>query len=156
VLFRHGYYAQRGVASFNRRDFITRQRLQAAMAFSREIKDIKLKLNASLERSPSGGHQVAISLGIDPTKLGLNVEDGKRVGALDILVLLADDKGQVIGQNHQRANIQLKEEVYQQLLKGNGIPYGVRIETNPGVRNVHVIVYDYKADLTGRADARVF
>jgi hypothetical protein len=27
---------------------------------------------------------------------------------------------------------------------------------NPGVRQVRVIVYDYKADLTGRADARVY
>jgi len=156
VLFRHGYYAQRNVASFNRRDFITRQRMQAAVAFSREIKDIKLKLNASLERNPAGGHQVVVTLGIDPSKLGLSVEDGKRVGAVDILVILANDKGETIGQNYQRANLQLKEEVYQQLLKGNGIPYGVRIETNPGVRNVHVIVYDYKADLTGRADARVY
>jgi VWFA-related protein len=156
VVFRHGYYARRDVGSFNRRDFITNQRMQAAASFSREIKDLKLKLNASLEPNPSGGHQLVVTLGIDPTKLAITVENGKRVGSVDILVVAADERGNVLGQHYQRANIDLAEDVYQKVLKSGGIPYNARIESNPGVRNVRVIVYDYKADLVGRADARVF
>jgi hypothetical protein len=38
----------------------------------------------------------------------------------------------------------------------SGIPYNARIDINPGVRQVRLIVYDYRADLVGRADARVF
>jgi VWFA-related protein len=156
VVYRHGYYARRDVGSFNRRDFITNQRMQAAASFTREIKDIKLKLDAALGRNPSGEYQLAITLGIDPAKLALSVENGRRVGAIDILIVAADEKGQLLGQHYQRANIDLTEEVYQKLVKAGGIPYTARIATNPGVRQVRVIVYDYKADLVGRADTRVF
>lgn len=156
VVYRHGYYARRDVGSFNRRDFITNQRMQAAAGFTREIKDIKLKLDAALGRNPAGEHQLAITLGIDVAKLAISVENGKRVGSIDILIVAADDKGQLLGQHYQRANIDLTEEVYQKLLKSGGIPYNARIATNPGVRQVRVIVYDYKADLVGRADAKVF
>jgi VWFA-related protein len=156
VLYRHGYYARRDVGSFNRRDFITQQRMQAAASFSREIKDIKLKLNASLEKSPAGGYQLVVNLGIDPAKLAFTVADGKHLGVVDIYIVAADEKGQLLGQQYQRAGLDLTEEVYQKVMKSGGIPYGARIEINPGVRQVRVIVYDYKADLIGRADARVF
>ncbi len=155
VIYRHGYYARRDIGSFNRRDFITSQRLEAAAGFSREIKDIKLKLNASLGRAPSGQHQLAVALTIDPAKLSTTVENGEHLGSVDILVVAADEKGNVIGQNYQRAALKFTEEMWQKVMK-SGIPYGARMDINPGVRQVRVIVYDYRADLVGRADARVF
>jgi len=155
VLYRHGYYARRDVGSFNRRDFITQQRLEAAAGFSREIKDIKLKLNASLLRAKTGEHQLEIQLSVDPVKLATTIENGEHVGSIDILVVAADEKGNLIGQSYRRAALKFTEEMWQKVTK-SGIPYSARMEINPGVRQVRVIVYDYRADLVGRADARVF
>jgi VWFA-related protein len=154
VLYRHGYFARRDIGSFDRRTFITAQRLQAAAGFSREIKDIKLKLNAGTERV-QGQQQLVVNLNIDVAKLAMSVEKGEHVGVIDILVVAADDKGNVVGQNYQRAGLKFTEEMWQKLVK-NGIPYNARMDVNAGVRQVRVIVYDYRADLIGRADARVY
>jgi len=155
VLYRHGYYARRDVGSFNRRDFITQQRLEAAAGFTREIKDIKLKLNASLLRAKTGEHQLAIELSVDPAKLAMTIENGEHLGSIDILIVAADEKGNLIGQSYRRAALKFTEEMWLKVAK-SGIPYSSRIEINPGVRQVRAIVYDYRADLVGRADARVF
>lgn len=154
VLYRHGYYAQREVSAFNRRNFITSDRLQAAAAFRREIKDIKVSLDASLQKSERG-HQLAVKASIDAAKLGLVTIDGVRTGQLDILVMCFDEKGNVVGQNYQRADVKLTAEMYQKVSKG-GLPYGVRFDVNPGVRLVRLVVYDYKSDLVGSVDTKVF
>ena len=154
VLYRHGYFARRDIGSFDRRGFITQQRLSAAANFTHEIKDIKLKLDASTARV-EGQQQLVIKLSIDTAKLAMNVENGQHVGVVDILVLAADEKGNVVGQNYQRAGLQFAEDMWQKMVK-NGIPYSARMDVNAGVRNVRVIVYDYRADLVGRADAKVY
>jgi VWFA-related protein len=155
VLYRHGYVAESAVGSFDRRGFITRDRLQAAASFSREIDDIKVKLNADLKRQPDSTYQVMISATIDPSKLVLSVQNGEHVGAIDILVICGDQRGQIVAQDYQRAALKFTEEVWQQMKK-SGIPYKAHIEATAGTRQVRLIVYDYGADLVGRADARVF
>jgi hypothetical protein len=154
VLYRHGYYARRDVGSFDRRGFITRDRMQAAASFSRELKDIKIKMNASLQKV-GDRHQVKIEAFIDTAALALKVQDGMHVGAVDIALLFADEKGQLLGQNYQRADLKLSEEAWQKVQK-SGIPYNASVEMSAGVRNVRIVVYDYRADVVGTADRRVW
>lgn len=99
--------------------------------------------------------ELAVTLSIDPARLALPVIEGIRTGSLDILVACFDERGGGIGQNYERANVRLTVEEYQKALK-SGLPYSVRFETKAGVRKVRVVVYDYRADLIGSADASVY
>lgn len=155
ALYRRGFFAQREIGPFNRRDFITRDRIQAAAGFSREIHDIRIRLEADLVRQKGGGHELTINAAIDPSKLAFSTVAGERVGAIDILVIGADANGQVLAQHYQRATLKFNDEAWARVTKG-GVPYRARVEINPGVRQVRFIVYDYRADLVGRADRRVF
>jgi hypothetical protein len=154
VLYRHGYYARREVGGFDRRSFVTRDRLQAAAAYGRELKDIKVKMDASLQKV-GATHQLVIDAFIDPGALAMSVQNGEHLGSLDIAIVGRDANGQVVGQHYQRADLKISEEVWQKIAK-TGIPYNVRLEISAGVRQVRLMVYDYKADLVGSVDKRVW
>ena len=62
---------------------------------------------------------------------------------------------ELIGQYYQRADVRLTAENFQKAQK-SGIPYSARFDVTPGVRKVRVVVYDYRADLVGSADAAVY
>src|SRR6185295_6553466 len=53
--FRHGYYAQQQLTPFDRRTFLTYSRVTAAAIYPQDIRDIKLGLKVSFDRSPEGG-----------------------------------------------------------------------------------------------------
>jgi VWFA-related protein len=154
VLYRHGYLAEREITPFDRRSFITNDRLLAALSFSREINDIRVKLHADLKRQPDGSTQVMIDASIDPSKLALQVVDGVRTGAIDVLVVCLNDKGAGLAQSYQRVTLKFTPDVWAQIAK-SGIPYKAHLEVSPGVRQVRFIVYDYGSDLVGRQDASV-
>ena len=154
ALYRRGYYGRRDVGSFDRRGFITRDRLVAAAGFRREVKDIKVKLSASLNQTEAG-HEVSVKGSIDISRLFFNVANGMHTASLDLLVVCFNEKGATIGQHYQHANVELEEAAFQKASK-SGLPYDVRFEMSPAVRLVRLIVYDYRADLIGSADERVF
>ena len=155
ALYRRGYVARREIGSFNRREFITRDRIQAAVGFSREIHDIRVRLEADVERQKNGTTQLVINASIDPSRLVFGVINGEHVGAIDILVVGADINGQVLAQHYQRALLKFNDEAWAKVKK-DGVPYRAHVEISPGVRQVRFVVYDYRADLVGRADRRVF
>jgi hypothetical protein len=153
LYYRHGYFARRDIGPFDRRSFITRDRIEAAFRYPNQIRDIKLKLNASLQKAGTG-YEVVVNLLIDPATIATTTENGVHVGCIDIAMVFADQKGQVMGQNYQRADLKIAEENWVKMKAG--IPYNARVEINPGVRNVRVVVYDYKIDMVGSADKTVF
>jgi VWFA-related protein len=154
VLYRRGFFARRDLGSFNRREFITRDRLLATAGFRREVTDIKLKVSAKVNRSDRGA-EMALTATIDPSRLFFTTVEGKRVGSLDVLAVCFDERGNSLGQFYQRANVELTEDDYQKVVK-SGLPYSVSFDANPGVRKVRLIVFDYRADLVGSADKNVF
>ncbi len=155
VLFRHGYLAEREISPFDRRTFITNDRLIAAASFSRSIADIRIKLKADLKRQPDGTTWLVIDAAIDPSRLTLPLADGVRTGAIDVLVLAFDEKDKGLAQSYQRVTLTFDQDAWQQVNK-SWIPYKGHIEVNPSARQVRFIVYDYGADLVGRADGRVW
>jgi len=155
LLYRRGYYARTEVGSYNRREFITRDRMLAATGFRREINDLKVKLDASQQRNAAGTNEVSVRLSIDTSRVFLSLVDGRKIGSLDILAVCFDEKGQSIGQFHQRAAVDLTDEMMQKVSR-SGLPYSVKFEASPATRKVRVVVYDYRADLIGSADMRIF
>lgn len=153
VLFRHGYYGRQDLAPFDRHTFIASDRMLAAAGFSREIKDIRLKLKASLVKGQSG-YELQMQVNADPTRLAFTVANGVHVGELDVAVMGANEAGQVVGNSYQRVDLKLTEDDYQRARK-DGVPYYLRMPIGAGARTVRVIVYDYKADVIGTADANV-
>lgn len=154
VLYRRGYYARPEIGSFDRRSFITKDRLMAVAGFRRVIDDIKVKLDASIQKTPTG-HEVVAKGTINTSRLFFDLAEGRHVGSLDLLVVCFNDKDEVIGQNYQRANVDLTEDAFKAATQ-SGLPYDVRFEMSPAVRRVRLVVYDYRADLAGSADRRVF
>jgi VWFA-related protein len=155
LLYRRGYYARTEIGSYNRRDFVTRDRMLAAANFRRELTDIKLKLDASQKHNAAGVNEVSVRLSIDPSRLFLSLVDGRKVGSIDILAVCSNEKDQPIGQFYQRASIDLSDEAMEKVSR-SGLPYNVTFQASPATRKVRVVVYDYRADLVGSADVRVF
>jgi VWFA-related protein len=155
VYYRHGYFSRKEMPAFSRREFVTADRIRAAASFRREIKDIRLKVDASLSRAKDGpGYEISVDVNIDPSKLALTFVEGVHVGRISIAVFCWDEKGNALGNSLQTADLKLKDEDYKKILSA-GIPYRTRFPVNPGVRSVRVVVYDFKADLIGSADKRV-
>jgi VWFA-related protein len=154
VLFRHGYYRDQRERAFNRQIFLTGDRLIAAANFRREIKDIKLKLHASLQKREDG-LDLAVDVKIDPARLAFTAADGLHVGAVDLAVFSIDDKGENVGSYFHQADLKLPDDLYGRSQR-EGITQSLRFPAPKGVKTIRVIVYDYKADVVGRADTEVF
>lgn len=155
LLYRRGYHGKTEVGSYNRREAVTRERLGAAAGFRREVNDIRVRLDASQQKNGEGVNEVSVRLSIDTSRLFLSLENGHKIGSLDILTVCFNDKGQTIGQFYQRAGIDLTEEMLERVSRA-GLPYNVKFEAGPATRRVRIVVYDYRADLVGSADKSVF
>jgi VWFA-related protein len=154
VLSRSGYYARRDIPAFNRRDFITEQRITSALNFRRDIDDIKLKLTADVIKS-EGNWAVKVQLRIDPSKLAVPLVNGVRTGRVDIATIIADENGQILANRYDPADIKIPENTFVKV-RADWIPYVVTIPSSPAARYVRVVVYDYRADLIGRAETKVW
>jgi VWFA-related protein len=153
--YRHGYYGRKDVEGFNRREFITADRIKAAASFRREIKDIRLKVDAGLAKAREGeGYELTVDVQIDPSKLAFTFVEGFHVGRVSIAVFCFDEKGRGLSGNMETADLKLADDVYKKAMTA-GIPYKGRFAVNPGVRKLRVVVYDFKADLIGSADKSV-
>jgi VWFA-related protein len=150
VLYRSGYYPAGDAEAFSRRQQITQDRLLAAGVFRRQVNDIRLKVSAS----QSGG-QLKVDVKIDPTRLGLAVSDGVRTASLQAAVFSLDSAGNSLAADQQELTVRMTEDEFKRYQK-DGIPYTLQFPLTRGTDNIRFIVYDYGADLIGRADTRVF
>ncbi len=156
VLFRHGYYARLELLPFDRRMFITQDRILAALTFSRTLNDIKVKMDCALKGSESGsGRDLVVDLKIDPARLAWRTTaDNSHLGLVDIGVFYFDKNGQMLGNNIQRPELKISQENWE-TVKKDGVRYNVRFPVDAATRSVRVVVYDFKADLVGSVDGKV-
>ena len=150
VLFRHGYYRASEIGGFDRRGFVTNDRLSQAAGFRREVNDIKVKASASQR----GGAGLVVEGKIDLSKVRLATIEGSRVGLLNVAVFGFDNGGNPMGASVQDLPLKLSEEEYARFLK-NGLPYSISFPVLRGAQNVRFVVYDFGSDLVGRADTNV-
>lgn len=156
VLFRHGYYARLELIPFDRRTFITQDRILAALTFSRTLNDIKVKMDCALKASEGGaGRDLVIELRIDPSRLAFRTTaDNSHLGLVDVAIFYFDKNGQMIGNKVQRPELKIPPENWE-TVKKDGIRYNVRFPVDAATRSIRVVVYDFKADLIGSADGHV-
>ena len=150
ALFRHGYYRASEMGGFDRRGFVTSDRLTQAASFRREVNDIKVKVSASQR----GGTGLVLEGKIDLSKVKLATVDGSRVGLLNVAVFGFDNGGNAMGANTQELPLKLSEEEYARFLK-SGLPYTISFPAIRGTQNIRFVVYDFGSDLVGRADTSV-
>jgi hypothetical protein len=138
------------MGGFDRRGFVTSDRLTQAASFRREVNDIKVKVSASQR----GGTGLVLEGKIDLSKVKLATVDGSRVGLLNVAVFGFDNGGNAMGANTQELPLKLSEEEYARFLKG-GLPYAISFPAIRGAQNLRFVVYDFGSDLVGRVDTTV-
>jgi VWFA-related protein len=151
VLFRHGYYRATELGGFNRRGFVTNDRMAQAGSFRREVNDIKVKASASQR----GGANLVVEGKIDVSKVKLATAAGSRVGLLNVAVFGFDNGGNSMGVQVQELPLNFSEAEYARFLK-DGLPYAVSFPAIRGAQHIRFVVYDFGSDLIGRADTTLY
>jgi hypothetical protein len=151
VFFRRGYLRAQEVGGFNRRGFVSNDRLAQAGSFRREVNDIKVKASASQR----GGASLAVEGKIDLSKIKLQALDDSRVGLLNVAVFGFDNGGNSTGVQVQELPLKLSEAEYASALK-SGLPYALSFPAIRGAQHVRFVVYDFGSDLVGRVDTTLF
>ncbi len=147
VLSRRGYYRAQEIGGFNRRGFVTNDRLAQAGSFRREVSDIKVKVSATQR----GAATLVVDGKITLSKVTLTTADGSRVGLLNVAVFGFDNGGNPMGVQVQELTLTFSEEEYARFLK-DGLPYAISLPAIRGAQNIRFVVYDFGSDLVGRVD----
>ena len=122
VLYRHGYYARAELTPFDRQQYVTASRMQAAAAYRRDIRDIKLDARAKATKGTGAFPDVAVTASIDPSRVSFHETPAERTATLAIAVVCLDSRSRVIGQSAQELQIRLLDADYQRALK-DGLPF---------------------------------
>jgi VWFA-related protein len=156
VLFRHGYYGRDMVVPLNRRAFLTFNRVAAASYYERDLRDIPITVNASIEKrlDRTAAGEAVVVIRIDLSGVPFETVGDRHMAALDIDVFCGSDKEDLVGESWEKADLRLKEETYQQLLK-SGFLHTTRIALKAPARYIKVVVYDYASDRLGSAMIKV-
>jgi VWFA-related protein len=156
VLFRNGYHAFAAIPNFDKRGYITRFRIDSALRYPKEVKDIGVKLDASLT-TENGQRKAVVNARIDPSHLYFNIRKGIHLGRIDIAVIAMDENRVVIGGTYKKmvGHLEYDKETFA-LVKKNGIPVQVKLAVPPNTRYVRLVIYDYVVDLVGTSSTWVF
>jgi hypothetical protein len=163
LLYRHGYEATDQLMPFDRRAFLTFNRIMSAALYPEELRDIRLKAGARLVEARADaaategaeGRLLQVDVTIDAGRVSFAVEDGTHRALLDLAILVLDSDGRVKDERLQTIDLNLQDEAYARCRR-DGIPYSVRLPAARGACDVKVVVYDYAADVLGSTTVRIF
>jgi VWFA-related protein len=152
VLYRRGYYAVPEPAPYDRRTFLTDNRVVSAAMYRGVMRDIGLTVKATEAKGkPGAPNDVLVEVTISATRVGFQRVNGTYDARLDVAVFFADTRGIVKQERWQQIDLKMSEDGHRRLLQ-NGITYTLRMPKQAGVRIVKVVVYDYAADLLGSTE----
>ena len=155
VLYRHGYFARTTPLAFDRRTFLTSNRVVSAVLYRHEIRDIGVKINVSRVAGKGGtADEAVIDAVIDAGRIEFNAVDGRQVGVVDVAVFFADAKKIIVQERWQKIDLRMPSATFQSVQR-EGIPYRLRMPLKDSVRFVKVVVYNYEKDTVGSAEAIV-
>ena len=152
---RGGYYARLQLVPYNRKEFLTYSRIAAAAFYPDQIRDIKLKLKASIERGEGAEGDAAIELTIDISRLALKPVDGNQEAELSVTVFGADRGGNSTGEYWKRIKITIPPDLHKQALR-EGWFYALRVPMKNNTQRIKIVAYDYDADVIGTAEAKFY
>ena len=155
VLYRHGYFGRPEQPAFDRRSFLTSNRVVSAALYKREIRDIGVKLAVTLIAGKGGvADEIVVEASIDTGRIGFTAVDGKQISTLHVAVFFADEKKIVLQERSQTIDLKLPPASYQRVQR-EGIPYRLQMPVKDSVRVVKVVVYNYEKDAVGSAEVLV-
>jgi len=156
VMFRHGYYGRDRLMPLDRRSFITFNRVMAAGMEGSEVRDLKVSVKASTGAGEGGAATAYVGVLVDLAGVAFREEGGRRVAQLTVTVFCTDSREELIGESWQKADLALREETYQRLLR-DGYVHRAQVPLKGKARlgYVKAVVYDYGADVAGSAIVKV-
>lgn len=157
VLVRHGYFARPQLVPFDRRQFLTYNRVVSAGGYAEEIADIALNLESSVATAADSSREVVVDLRIDPSRITFSEAGGMHTATLDVAVFCGDRRQNTVCEQWDKAELKLSREALERAKK-DGLTYQTRVPLkNPKVqlRYVKAVVYDYAADVLGSASVRI-
>ena len=152
---RSGYYGRQQLVPYNREEFLTFSRVQAAALYPDQVRDIKVKVKPTLQRGRDSDGDVIVDLTIDISRLALETEDGGRTGELTVAVYCNDMDGKATGDAWKKIRVTVPDDKYKQTLR-DGIEYTIRLPAKNSSRHLKVVVYDYRADIVGTVVTRFY
>lgn len=154
IRFRHGYFAADEPPAVELEALVKRARIDTALSFAQEAKDIPLQVSVSQLPRMGIQSQTRVEVRIDAAPLALELKDGVRTGQLEVRVYCGDAKQNVMGDAGQHYDLTADEATYQQWLRG-GILKIIRVPTEALPQYVKVVVYDYGSDRIGSAMIKI-
>ena len=148
VASRSGYYGRQQLVPYNREEFLTFSRVQAAALYPDQVRDIKVKVKPTLQRGSDGEGDAIVDLTIDISRLGLEPGDGGLTGELTVAIYCNDMDGKSTGDAWKKIRVTVPDDKYKQTLR-DGIEYTIRLTAKNSSRHLKVVVYDYRADVVG-------
>jgi len=148
VASRSGYYGRQQLVPYNREEFLTFSRVQAAALYPDQVRDIKVKVKPTLQRGSDGEGDAIVDLAIDISRLGLEPGDGGLTGELTVAIYCNDMDGKSTGDAWKKIRVTVPDDKYKQTLR-DGIEYTIRLTAKNSSRHLKVVVYDYRADVVG-------
>lgn len=149
--YRRGYFARQQLVPYDRRQFLTYNRVMAAGAWGAPLADIPVTVTAAAQDSPG---RVNVEIAIDPAGVSFREEGGYRLATLDVAVFAGAAKGALAGELWQTLELKLDTAAYERI-KTDGILHSARVEVNVPARDVKAVVYQYDVDRVGSAVRRV-
>ncbi len=155
LAYRRGYNARAASPVFDRLEYITRFRMEGALDYRDEVRDIGVNLTASLSTADKKTY-VDVKAQIDPSALHFEVRNGVSFGRVTVAVVPLDASHVVIGGKYLRQVIRPEyDEDTLALVRKIGIPYDARLQVPSNTRYIRVVVYDPLADRIGTAGVEV-
>ena len=154
VFYRHGYYARPEVPPANRKQVVITSRMNAALAYRRDIRDVKLKATARVKTGATAGASIDVTVAIDAARVRFEPAQNQQVVSLVVALVCLDSRQRIIGQAVEELTLRYDDAGHVQALK-DGINYTGRVTAQTTPANVKVVVYDYTADLLGTVVAGI-
>jgi VWFA-related protein len=152
VLYRRGYYATRQIIPLDRRQFITENRIAAAGSYAGIVEDIKVRLDKP--RIESGKNELTVAFNIQSPRTRFVLTDGRHSASLEIAIFCVDSQQRIVGQLRQTMDLRLRDAAFQ-AFQAEGRSHSARVPLTGVPLFVKVVVYDYGADVTGSAAAKL-
>jgi hypothetical protein len=154
AMYPRAYTASAGAPRLDVREVATRERLRDAAGMDTPADGIKIDAKASTVRAPDDVRRVRVEMTIDASRLTLRQAGGRYEGIIDLMILCADSRQEVVGSLSQQMTMSLDGAHYRQAI-ASGKPYGATVQVRSAATVVKVLVYDYEADLLGTASVRI-
>jgi VWFA-related protein len=148
VSFRHGYFASETRPLLNREELLSYSRITAAGAYTSEMSDVPFQTRAAVVGDRGRSQQIKVDFLVLPQNISMSTVDGRHVGKLRVTIYYADDAGNYLGDVWKAADLNLREETYQQYLQ-SGIPFSIMVPLQARRQILKIVVYDTRSDKVG-------